>query len=471
MSYAASILLLNFKLLVMKRDTINLGEEKVSKLFRIYLFPTLLGMLSLCAVTATDGVFVGCGVGSDALAAVNICVAPNMMLMGMGLMLGVGASVISSIHLSRGNVKAARINITQALIVSTLIVLLFLAITLTSPERTAFVLGSSESLLPLVKDYMPWIFICSLFQIWSAIGLFIVRLDGSPNYAMWCNIIPGVLNIILDWLFIFPLGMGLKGAGIATCISCFIGGVMVIVYLLKFANQLTLRRIKLSRKSMMLTARNIWYQCKVGVSAFLGESTMGMLMLMGNIVFMKYLGDDGVGAFSIACYYCPFVFMIGNAIAQSAQPIISYNYGMNSMKRVRASETLAIYSAAACGVLVTLMFILFPSIMVGLFLDGHNGAVQIATDGLPIFSCAFIFFVFNLTAIGYFQSIEKVWPAIVFALLRGLVFLIPSFLFVPELFGITGIWLSLFVSELLTSVCIVTYYLYNHYIHSRRLSE
>lgn len=143
---------------------------------------------------------------------------------------------------------------------------------------------------------------------------------------------------------------------------------------------------------------------------------------------------------------------------------------MKSMKRVVASETMAIYSAVACGVMVTLMFILFPSIMVGLFLDGHNDAVQIATDGLSIFSCAFIFFIFNLTAIGYFQSIEKVLPAIVFALLRGLVFLIPSFLFVPELFGITGIWLSLFVSELLTSVCIVIYYLYNHYSRTQRVS-
>lgn len=447
----------------MKRDAINLGEEKVSKLFKVYLFPTLLGMLSLCAVTATDGIFVGRGVGSDALAAVNICIAPNMVLMGIGLMLGVGSSVISSIHLAKGNIKAARINISQALIISTLIVLLFLAITLSSPEKTAFVLGSSQSLLQLVTDYMPWIFLCSLFQIWAAIGLFVVRLDGSPNYAMWCNIFPGLLNIILDWLFIFPLDMGLKGAGIATCISCLVGGLMVIVYLWKLADHLTLIKIKLSRKSMMLTARNIWYQCKVGISALLGEATMGMLMLMGNLVFMKYLGDNGVGAFSIACYYCPFVFMIGNAIAQSAQPIISYNYGMKSMKRVVASERMAIYSALACGIVVTLMFLLLPSFMVGLFLDGDGGAVKIAVDGLPIFSTAFIFFIFNLTAIGYFQSVEKVLPSIVFALLRGLVFLIPSFLIVPELFGIKGIWLALFVSELLTSVSIITYYLYNHY--------
>ena len=90
----------------MERDSINLGEVKIPKLFRLYLIPTLLGMLSLCAVTATDGIFVGQGVGSDALAAVNICVAPLMALIGIGLMLGVGSSVVSSIHLAKDNVKA-----------------------------------------------------------------------------------------------------------------------------------------------------------------------------------------------------------------------------------------------------------------------------------------------------------------------------------------------------------------------------
>lgn len=446
----------------MERDSINLGEVKIPKLFRIYLIPTLLGMLSLCAVTATDGIFVGQGVGSDALAAVNICVAPLMVLIGIGLMLGVGSSVVSSIHLAQDNVKAARLNITQAMIVGTLVILFFLAITLPWPSVTGRILGSSESLMPLVTDYMPWIFVTTLFQIWGAIGLFVVRLDGSPRYAMWCNVIPGLLNIFLDWLFIFPFDMGLKGAGIATCISCFIGGLMAVGYIGWFAEKLRFIRIKSSRKSFRLTLRNIGYQCKVGIAALLGEATMGILMLMGNLVFMKYLGNDGVGAFSIACYYCPFVFMIGNAIAQSAQPIISYNYGMKAFGRVVETEKMAIISAIICGVAVTLSFIFLPKAMVGLFLSGDNNTSQIAISGFPYFAASFVFFIFNLTAIGYFQSVEKVWPSIVFALMRGVIFLIPAFIIMPILFGVPGIWLSLFVSELLTSAIILIFYLYNH---------
>lgn len=277
----------------MQRDSIDLGTIKIPRLFRLYLVPTLLGMLSLCAVTATDGIFVGRGVGSDALAAVNICTAPTMVMMGISLMLGVGASVVSSIHLASENVKAARLNVTQALTIATLVVLMFLAITLVSIDTTGHLLGSSESLLPLVRDYMPWIFVCTLFQSWCGIGLFVVRLDGSPKYAMWCNVLPGLMNILLDYIFIFPLQMGVKGAAVATCISCAVGGIMVMCYLLFFARTLRLIKINLSRKSMMLTFRNIGYQCKIGISALLGEATMGVLMLMGNIVFMRYIGNEG----------------------------------------------------------------------------------------------------------------------------------------------------------------------------------
>ncbi|ROT18208.1 MATE family efflux transporter [Muribaculaceae bacterium Isolate-110 (HZI)] len=445
----------------MQRDSIDLGKVNIPRLFRLYFIPTLLGMLSICAVTATDGIFIGRGVGSDALAAVNICIAPTMVMMGIALMLGVGTSVVSSIHLANDNVKAARLNVTQALVINTIVVAIFLLLTLVSPDTTGRLLGSSESLMPLVRDYMPWIFVTCMFQAWCGIGLFVVRLDGAPQYAMWCNVIPGLLNVVLDYLFIFPLGMGVRGAAIATCISCATGGVMVIGYLGFFASTLRLIRLKSSRKSLALTIRNIGYQCKIGISALLGEATMGVLMLTGNLVFMHYMGDDGVGAFSIACYYCPFVFMIGNAIAQSAQPIISYNYGLGSSLRVVATERLAIMSAIICGVIVTATFTLAPSAMVHLFLDGDTPAAGIAVEGFPYFSAAFVFFIFNLTAIGYFQSVEKIAPSITFALLRGVIFLVPAFVIMPVLLGVHGIWLALFVSELLTTLFITGYYIYN----------
>lgn len=276
---------------------------------------------------------------------------------------------------------------------------------------------------------------------------------------MWCNVLPGLINIVLDYVFIFPLGMGLKGAGIATFISVLVGGIMVMIYVTRLAEKLKLIRIKTTITSLVLSIRNIGYQCKIGISALLGEATMGMVMLMGNIVFMKYIGDDGVGAYSIACYYMPLIFMVGNSIAQSAQPIISYNYGIGDHSRVVATERIAVIVAIASGFIVTALFVFLPGAMVGLFLDGDSPAIGIAKDGFPIFSTAFVAFIFNITAIGYFQSVEKVAPSIVFALLRGMFFIIPSYLLMPCIAGTTGIWLALGVSEILTAICIVAYYL------------
>lgn len=306
-------------------------------------------------------------------------------------------------------------------------------------------------------DYLVWFAPSWVFQVWVSVSLFAIRLDGAPKLAMWCSLVSATINVILDWLFIFPFGWGVMGAALATSLSLMVGGVMALVYLLFKARTLRLVKIKLSTNSMRLFLRNIGYQCRIGSSALLGEATMAVLMFVGNHVFMKYLGDDGVGAFGIACYYTPFVFMIGNAIAQSAQPIISYNYGLGLWKRIAQTERTALLTAVVCGAVVTSAFVFIPELLTGLFISLDTPAADMAVDGFPYFAAGFVFFLLNLTFVGYFQSLERVRPAVFFALLRGVVFLVPSFLLMPRIAGTHGIWLALSVSELLTFAVLLLY--------------
>lgn len=442
----------------MNRDAIDLSTLNVSILFRRYFVPTLLGMIGVSAVTAIDGIFVGQGVGSDGIAAINICIPVLMLFTGIGLMAGVGCSVIASIQLSRGKVKAARLQVTQAILFVTLIALIMSLGMLISPRNTAYALGSSEHLLPLVTDYLLWFVPSWIFQIWISVSLFVIRLDGAPKLAMWCSLISAFINVVLDWWFIFPLGWGVRGAAFATSISLVVGGTMAIIYLLFYAKNLRLCRLKWSLKSLRLTLRNIGYQCRIGSSALLGECTMAMLMFLGNQVFMYYLGDDGVGAFGIACYYAPFVFMVGNAIAQSAQPIISYNFGIGYRDRVNRTFHIALLTAVGCGIVVSAVFIFLPSLLVGLFIPLQTAAAEIAVKGLPYFAVGFVAFILNLTVIGYYQSVERAKPATVFALLRGLIFLAPAFVLLPLILDVPGIWLAMPVSELFTLLTVVIYY-------------
>ena len=439
------------------RDDIDFGTANIPRLFTKIFIPTLLGMVSWSLLTVVDGVFVGRGVGSNGIAAINICYPIFLVLTGFALMVGVGASVVASIHLSQNNIKAARINITQAVWFSTFVVIGAVVFILLAPEQIAYMLGASQTLMPLVRDYMIYLIPSGIMQMWSIVGLFVIRLDGAPKYAMWCNVIPAVLNMFFDWLFIFPLGMGVKGAAIASSISTMIVGIMAFLYLVRYARTLKMSGVKMSPTSLTLTLRNVAYQCKIGFSALLGEVTIALLLFAGNFVFMKYLGDAGVGAYGVACYYTPFVFMFGNSIAQSAQPIISYNFGLGRWDRVHKTISMSVRAALLSSFFSIVAFVLFPEVLVHLFITADDPAAQIAIGGFPYFAMAFSFFILNLVAIGFLQSIKRVVPATVFALLRGMIFLFPAFFFLPEVLGVKGMWLALPLSELLTFACIAIY--------------
>lgn len=447
----------------MNRDAIDFERESVFTLFRKLLVPTLLGSVAMSAVSTIDGIFVGHGVGAEGVAAVNIIVPIYQIMAGLGLMIGSGCSVVASIHLSRKNTKVARINVSQALVFSSAVALLLVAAVLAFPEAAARILGASDTLLPDVVDYLKWIMPAFVFEMWSLTGLFIIRLDGAPKYAMWCNMIPALMNVVLDWLFIFPLGMGVKGAAIATAISIMTGGVMALGYLLFFARSMRLIPLKISRTSIRLAMRNIGYQCRIGSSSLLGEMIMAVFIFVGNWQFMRYLGDLGVGAFGIACYYAPFFFMIGNAIAQSAQPIISYNYGAERLDQVVKARTLLLQTGIAFGLVVSALFILFPSALTGLFVDVDSQAGTLATKGLPLFGCGALFYILNIALIGYYQSIKKIRKSTIFMILRGFVFLIPLFFLLPVLAGTPGMWLTMPASEILTTAAI-----YLSWRHGRR---
>lgn len=285
------------------RDSIDFKTMNIPKLFRKLLIPTVLGMIFNAIFIITDGIFVGKGIGSDALAAVNITAPLFLVNTGVALMFGIGASVVASVHLSQGKAKVARINVTQAIIVSSVLLLIYAIGIVSNVERVAVWLGSSERLLPLAVEYMYWFVPFLVFSALLCSGMFFVRLDGAPNYAMVCNIIPAIINIVLDYVFIFILKWGMFGAALATSLGYIVGAVMILAYLFHPERILHVCRVKLSKKSLYLTIRNVGYMCRLGFSSFLCETAIATMMFVGNYVFIRYLGEDGVAAYSIACYF------------------------------------------------------------------------------------------------------------------------------------------------------------------------
>ncbi len=440
------------------KDSIDFGTMNIPKLFRKLLIPTVLGMVFSAIFIITDGIFVGKGIGSDALAAVNITAPLFLLNTGVALMFGIGASVVASIHLSHKKIKVARINITQAVIVSSLLLTAYAVFVLCNTEKVALCLGSSERLLPLAVEYIYWFMPFLPFSALLSSGMFFVRLDGSPNYAMVCNIIPALINIILDYLFIFVFEWGMFGAALATSLGYIVGALMILFYLFQSHRLLHLCRVKLSMKSLRLTVRNTGYMCRLGASTFLCEAAIATMMFTGNYVFIHYLGEDGVAAYSIACYFFPIIFMVYNAIAQSAQPILSYNFGAGSDLRVRQAFRLALATAIICGTVVFGLTAWFSPQVVSMFISQEYPAYDIAVNGLPLFASGFICFGINIISIGYFQSIKRDRPAMSITLLRGFILILLSFWLMPQIAGVPGIWLAVPVSEFLTFLFILTIY-------------
>lgn len=439
----------------LQRDSLDFGNENIPKLFRALFFPTLVGMVFNALLTIIDGVFVGQGVGANGIAAVNIVAPLFMVVTGIGLMLGIGASVIASIRLANKEVKAANIISTQAFVVGAAIVAALSLLCLSAPDGVVTALGSSEALRADASGYLLWLLPGMIFLLVQCVGLMLIRLDGSPRYAMMCNVTAAVFNIGLDYLLVFPMDMGVAGAAVATSVSCALGGIMVLVYFAKYSSTLKFYRLKLSVTSLLLTLRNTGYMAKIGFATLLTELAMSVMMLTGNHVFIHALGEDGVAAFSIACYLFPIMFSISNAVAQSVQPIISYNFGAGDMGRVAKSLRVALVAALVCGTVVTVSVAVGARPIVAMFLPSGPGAFEIACAGLPKYALCGIFFALNIAFIGYYQSLEKSLRATLFTLMRGVVFIVPMFLYLPHLLGVPGMWFAIPASEMLTTAVIV----------------
>ena len=436
------------------RDALDFGTMNVPRLFIKLFVPTLMGLVFSAILNLADGIFVGKGVGSDALAAINVAAPIFLVSTGIALLFATGVSIVAAVHLSQGKAKAASINVTQAFTVSTLILAVFSLAIFFFPSHLCYLFGGTERLEPLVVAYLRGVSPVPVATALMFVGMFVIRLDGSPKYAMVCNVASSLLNIVLDWLFVFPLHMGISGAAIATSIAELAAVSGTLYYMAFLSRNVHWYRPKFTPTSLRLTLRNVGYMVKLGMSTFIGETAIVCMLVAGNFVFVRYLHEDGVAAYSVACYLFPLVFMFGNGIAQASLPIVSYNYGQRNEARIGKVFCLTVSLAVVLGIAVSTFCLFWSDGLISLFLNPDSAAYRICAEGFPYFTSGFLFFTVNIVLIGFYQSIEQTRRATLWMLLRGVVFVIPCFIFMPMLIGEKGLWLAVPASEFLTSAVI-----------------
>lgn len=430
-------------------------NDSVNSLFVRLLFPTLAGMLSGSVMNLTDGIFVGRLVNNMALAAVNVAAPLFMCVTGVALMFGIGCSVSASVALSQNDNRGADLHFSRGILFAVIASILIAYVAFFFKSKVAFLFGSTDLLQPYVIDYMTYTAPFMPFYAVMFSGLFLIRLDGSPGFAMFCNIIPSVLNIFLDWLFIAKFNLGIKGAAIATSISGVTGGLLVIFYLL-FKS----KRLKFTKIYRISMSEDTWYstllkQFEIGFSGLLNEIAISVTLVAGNFAFGKLLHEPGVSAYGIICYCMPLLFMINSAISASLQPIVSFDFGSKRYHRVRQALKLSLTSGLISSCIIAVLFNLFCQPLVALFVGDQCQAYSLAVYGLSLFSIGLPFSAVNVIAIGYCQSVNQAFNATLYTFLRGYLFLILSFVFLPQIAGVNGLWLAVPATEILTFIVVL----------------
>lgn len=279
----------------MTKAKLDFKNAGVGELFVQQLIPALLGMVASALYVVADGIFVGRGVGSDAIAAVNINNPVMTFVSGIGLMFGMGGGVLASMNLARGKKKRANINLMQTCIASFAVSCVLTLILCVFPRQSGYLLGSDEYLIEGVAEYLFWYALCFPFMVLMTALPFFVRLS-NPNIPMLALSAGALLNVLLDYIFIFPFGWGLFGAAIATGIGQTVGALIMIFYLFRRDIAVHFIKLKISAGNILRSFRNIGYMMYLGLSVFLSEITISIMGIAGNYAFMYCLGADGVAA-------------------------------------------------------------------------------------------------------------------------------------------------------------------------------
>lgn len=418
----------------------------MTKEFFKYAIPSALAMFISSLYTVIDGIFVGQGVGDSALAAVNIVLPFTVLLFGLASMFAIGGGALVSKNVGAKNIGKAVDVFRQVFKVLLIISVGISVVCVVFTEQIVTILGATESLQTLAVDYLRFY---ALFCIPNLIGIVLnsfVRNDGRPKLAMISTIAGAITNIILDYIFIFELGLGIKGAAIATGLGQIVTVSLLLPHFLKGKGYLTFGNVKLNKKLIKEFSL-------IGFPSFFAQASYSIIVLLHNIALVKYVGEVGISAYSIINYLTTNIYMVLYGLTLGVQPLISYNYGRkNGEKMLGFFKITCRSSVTISAIFVGISFVFGPKLISIFTTDPY--IAQLAYNALRIACFSYFVVGLNLNTLVYYQAIEKPIYSNISCLCRSVIFLPVCLIVLGGIFGINGIWASAIVSESLTFITI-----------------
>lgn len=402
-------------------------------------------MAGMSCYILADTFFVAKGLGSNGLAALNIALPAYNLLDGCGLMIGMGGGVKYSVSRGRGDRGAADVFFTNAMYLTAAFSAIFFIAGVFFSGAIVSALGADGDVFEAAETYARVLLIFSPAFFLNFTLLCFTRNDGAPRLAMLAMVGGSLSNVVLDYVFIFPMKGGMFGAALAT-------GVAPVISLLILSPRFLARR-----NNFRLVKRRATWNCAKGIFAcgfpsLVAEVASGVVIVMFNLIFMSLLGSVGVAAYGIVANLYLVVAAIFTGLAQGVQPLLSGAYGAG---RARDASSLLRYALATTAILAfasSAAALFAPTPIVSLFDGGADQALQtIAEKGLKLYFAACPFVGFNIVASMFFAATERPRPARWISLLRGFFLIVPATLLLTKLFGATGTWLAFPTAEAIVS--------------------
>ena len=431
----------------------SLGTESIPKLLKQYAVPAIIAMTASSLYNMVDSAYIGQGVGPMAISGLAVTFPLMNLSTAFGTLVGVGASTLISVLLGQRNYSVARRVLGNVIIMNCVIGLLFMAVSLLFLDPILYFFGASEATIPYAREYMQVVLIGNIItHLYFGLNA-VLRAAGHPRKAMYATILTVALNTILDPIFIFVLDMGIRGAAIATVISQLVS----LMWQIKiFSNKDEF--LHFSKDMMKFDSKIAYRSLSIGMAPFLMNVASCFIVILINKGLQTYGdmemaggGDLSIGAYGIINRLSFLFVMVVMGFTQGMQPIAGYNYGAQLYDRVIKVLRLTIICATIVMTAGFLVAMIFPELMVKIFTSDPQ-LIDLSSKGARVVFLAFPIIGFQIVTSSFFQSLGMAKKAIFLSLSRQLLFLAPCLIFLPRLIGVKGVWLSLPISDIISTI-------------------
>ncbi len=420
----------------------------ILKTFRKYVTLNVLGMIGLSCYILADTYFVSKGLGTNGLASLNLAISIYSFVHGLGLMIGIGGATKYAILKAKQEHEEANKIFSTSVNLGIIIGILITLIGIFLSEPLSRILGANEHTFAMTNTYLKTILSFAPFFILNNVLIAFVRNDGDPKLSMAGMLIGSFSNVILDYIFIFPLNMGMFGAAFATGLAPIISLCILSFHFIKNNNNFSYKKIKISIK-------RICSICSLGTSSLITEISSGIVLIIFNIVILKLEGNTGLAAYGIVANLSLVSASIFTGIAQGIQPLISSFYGNKNVISIKKIFRYAIILSLIIAVCLYMIVFVYSNQLVSIFNNENNELLrELAVRGLRLYFIGFLFAGINIITASFFSSIEQARLGFIISIVRSVVAIIPVVLALSFIFGINGVWTSFPCAELISFVIV-----------------